>query len=82
MFATQIITECKTPEEAERILQVLLEQEGCMGGRILLPSPTKSQMYRVQTFHEDMGPDSRIYPDGCRRVALLSSFVSALRKTR
>jgi hypothetical protein len=74
MNATQVIETADTVEIAGLILAGLLGQEGCLGGRILMPGPGKPTI-RVQAFFPEMSGD---LPDGMRRVFIPASIRAAM----
>lgn len=76
----QLMTEADSTVQANAILQDLMKQEGCHGGRILWPAKGKRETHMVQTFHA--APDDAhmgmSLPDGMRIVCVPDSLREAL----
>lgn len=50
VYALQFIAEAKTEQEAGELLVAMVEQDGCIGGRALPPSPGRRDLWEVQYF--------------------------------
>lgn len=66
--AIQFMSNASDDVEAACMLEGLLAQDGCLGGRVLPPcgQPDKNS-WRVQAFFTDDASESEL-PDGMRRV--------------
>lgn len=78
MMVLQLIDDFRHADAATEALSALMEQDGYLGGRILLPSLGRLT-WRVQAFFEDEpdtdGSPGDWFPDGLCRVFLPRSLM-------
>ncbi len=67
MWFIQLIEQFQSEADAKQAFEVLGDQDGFEGGRVLEPSPSKPG-WRVQAFFQDEPEAAGWLPDGMRRV--------------